>query len=213
MKTLRRCLIAIALVALAFPVSADSLNPPSEDNPSHPPKQSAWMNNTAQSTGTSSASSPDIGWNGWVGRRGLADELRTKREQLRLVLFAAVFEPVRDDAGLHLEQLVADDGAIIRNLNPGYLFDQLRQRVELVVINADVDAVHRQQRHDGVFRRRIAGAFAESEYGGMDDLGAFAEGQQRIRHADAEILMEMGLESRVRKTLPDSADEELHGMR
>ena len=73
--TLRRCLIAIALVALAVPVSADSSNQSSEDNPSHPPKQSAWMNNTAQSTGTSSASSPDIGWNGWGVRLGLADDV------------------------------------------------------------------------------------------------------------------------------------------
>ncbi len=74
MMTLRRCLIAIALVALAFPVSADSLHPSSEDDPSHQPNQSAWMNNTAQSSGVSSASSLDIGWNGWGVRLGLADD-------------------------------------------------------------------------------------------------------------------------------------------
>ncbi len=73
MMTLRRCLIVFALIALAFPVSADSSNQPSEDNPSNQPTQQAWMNNTASSSRVSSASSPDIGWNGWGVRLGLAD--------------------------------------------------------------------------------------------------------------------------------------------
>ncbi len=73
--TLRRWLIAFALVALAFPVSADSSNPPSEDNPSNQPNQKAWMNNPAQSSRVSSASSPDIGWNGWGIRVGFADDV------------------------------------------------------------------------------------------------------------------------------------------
>ena len=75
MMTLRRCLIVFALIALAFPVLADSSNPPSEDNPSKAPTRKAWMNNTAQSNPVSSASSPDIGWNGWGVRLGLGADV------------------------------------------------------------------------------------------------------------------------------------------
>ncbi len=71
--TLRRSLIAIALVVLAFPVLAGSSTPSNENNPSNQANQEAWMNNTAQTSGVSSTSSPDIGWNGWGVRLGLAD--------------------------------------------------------------------------------------------------------------------------------------------
>ncbi len=75
MMTLRRCLIAIALVALALPVSAGSANPSNADDPSKQPNLTASMKNTAQSSRVSSASSPNIGWKGWGVRLGLSDDV------------------------------------------------------------------------------------------------------------------------------------------
>ncbi len=74
MMSLRRCMIAIALVALAVPVWADSSKQPNENGPSNQPTPTAWMNNTAQSSQVSSGSSSNIGWNGWGVRLGLADD-------------------------------------------------------------------------------------------------------------------------------------------
>ncbi len=70
--TLKSCLIMIALVALAFPVCANSPNPPTEDNLSDQPNR---MNRSAQPSYTSSSSSSGIGWNGWGVRLGLADDM------------------------------------------------------------------------------------------------------------------------------------------
>ena len=74
MMSLRRCTIAIALVALAVPLWADSSKQTNENSPSNQPTPTAWMNNTAQSSRVSSGSSSNIGWNGWGVRLGLADD-------------------------------------------------------------------------------------------------------------------------------------------
>src|SRR5581483_10852812 len=90
----------------------------------------------------------------------LTDDIPMEGEKLRGAILAAVLPPACDDAGLDLEQLLADHGPVARDFVPGKLLDQARETIELVVLQAGVDAVESEQRHGCFFHRHVAGALA-----------------------------------------------------
>ena len=68
-------------------------------------------------------------------------DFRAEREEFGGIFLAAVFKPAGDDAGLDLEERVAHHLPVGRNRMAGELRHKFRQAVELVVLEAGVDAV------------------------------------------------------------------------
>ena len=126
--------------------------------------------------------------------RRLADHIPVEREKLGGVLHAAVLKPTGDDSGFDLEQRVANDRPVGGDRMARKLLHELREAVELVVLQASVDPIDGQQRHGSLFHRHVAGALAKPQYGRVDHFDAFGQRHNRVGHAHAEIHVEVSFE-------------------
>ena len=92
------------------------------------------------------------------------------------------------------------------------LLHEAREGIQLFVLQADIDAVQREQRHYGFFHGRVAGALTEPEHGRVNHFDTFRDGHNRVGHSHSEIHVEMGFEALVhtRFHLPYQI---LHGVR
>ena len=90
--------------------------------------------------------------------------------------------------------------------------NQLGEFSEFAVIQAEVNAVHREQGHGGLFHRDVAGALADSQNGRVHHFHAFGQRHDRVRHAESEIHVKVRFEAFVDAGL-DLAHKILHRVR